>query len=167
MAVQLEFIRFIVQRKRIEEIYPGGWEGCLSDHARSIGRTVWYDDHLFSTGTMDVDMVDGMIKKWTKLGSNKPAAYGGVWQRYSSILSRWFQAMKKYVTRPKESGITPKGFEATEIVDGQTLWRDCCVVTSYGVSLHDCPWIMVDGSERIAWLRGTEPGEVIGRDHFR
>lgn len=62
---------------------------------------------------------------------------------------------------------TRLGFEATESVGNSVIWKDFCVVTSYGVSQYDCPWIMVDSAERSAWLKGTVHGETIGRDHFR
>lgn len=62
---------------------------------------------------------------------------------------------------------TNLGFAATEVVDGKAIWKDFAILDSWGISQYDCPWIVVDGTERIAWLRGTEPGEVIGRDHFR
>jgi hypothetical protein len=58
------------------------------------------------------------------------------------------------------------GFTATEVVDGRTQWKDFVLVDAFGRTLHSCPWIMVDGAERMAWLRGVEPGEAIGRDHF-
>jgi len=126
MAVQLEFLNFIIPVQVIEQKYSGGWDACLRDHAKSIGRVVWYDKFFFRTGTMDADLMDNLMEKWTKLG-----------------------------------------FEATEVVDGKKVWKDFCVVTSYGVSQYDCPWIKVDPAARVAWLRGTEQGEAIGRDHFR
>lgn len=48
MAIQLEFIDFIVPRSVIEEKYPGGWVQCLKDHKNLIGGRVWYDEHLFA-----------------------------------------------------------------------------------------------------------------------
>ena len=126
MAVKLEFLNFIVPVQVIDQKYSGGWDACLRNHAKSIGRVVWYDEHLFRTGAMDGDMMDNLIEKWTRLG-----------------------------------------FEATEEIEGKTVWKDFCVVTSYGVSEHDSPWIMVDSASGAAWLRGTDRGEVVGRDHSR
>ena len=63
---------------------------------------------------------------------------------------------------------TRLGFTATEVVDGKKVWKDLVVCDAFGFSKHGiCPWIVVDGDERLAYLRGTEPGPIIGRDHFR
>jgi hypothetical protein len=126
MAVQLEFLNLIIPVQVIEQKYSGGWDACLEDHAKSIGRVVWYDDHLFRTGAMDGDMIANLIEKWTNLG-----------------------------------------FEATDVVDEKTVWRDLCVVDAFGFSQHDSPWIVVDGAERTAWRRGCDKGDVIGREQFR
>jgi hypothetical protein len=126
MAIQLEFLNFIVPVQVIEQKYLGGWAACLRDHSKSIGKVAWYDDHLFRTGTMDPDLMDNLIAKWIRLG-----------------------------------------FEATEEIGGKVVWKDLCVVTSYGVSQYGCPWIVVDIASRTAWLKGTEAGEVVGRDHLR
>jgi hypothetical protein len=126
MAISLEFLNLVVPIHRIKEIYPDGWSGCLRDHAKSIGRIVWYDDHLFRTGAMDFDMMDHLIEKWTRLG-----------------------------------------FEATELVEGKTVWTDFCVLGSFGSSQHQCPWLVVDRAERIAWMRDAERGEAIGREQRR
>lgn len=126
MAIQLEFLNFIVPVQVIEEKYSGGWDACLRDHAKSIGRVVWYDEHLFRTGAMDPDLMDNLITKWTRLG-----------------------------------------FDATESVGNSVIWKDFCIVASYGVSQYDCPWIVVDPAERSAWLMGTVHREIVGRDHFR
>ena len=123
--IALEFLNFIIPVNVIEQKYSGGWEACLRDHAKSIGRVVWYDDHLFRTGTMDADLMDNLIEKWTGLG-----------------------------------------FQATECIGDSLLWKDFCVLTSYGMSEHDCPWIKVDTAARVAWVSGTEQGEAVGRDHF-
>jgi len=125
VAVRLEFINLIVPIRTVEEKYPNGWSGCLRDHAKSIGRVVWYDDHLFRTGAMDPEMMDNLIEKWT-----------------------WM------------------GFTATEVAEGRTVWRDLCVVDAFGFSRHQCPWLLVGGAERVAWLR-DERGEVVGREQFR
>jgi len=125
MAILLEFINFVVPIQRIQEIYQGGWDAFLDDNSRSIGKVTWHDDHLFRTGTMDPDLMDDLIAKWTKLG-----------------------------------------FVATELIEGKQVWKDFCVVTSYGVSQYNCPWITVDPARRSAWHSGMEQGDTIGREHF-
>ena len=71
------------------------------------------------------------------------------------MIDIWFEAWGKL------------GFQSTEMIDGKTVWKDFCIVDSSGFSDHDCPWIVVDGAERVAWLRGTERGEIIGRELLR
>jgi hypothetical protein len=126
MAVQLEFLNLTVPVQVIEQKYSGGWDACSRGHAKSIGRVVWYDDHLFRTGAMDGDMMANLTEKWTRLG-----------------------------------------LESTEPKGATVVWMDFCVLTAYGVSDHDCPWIVVDPASRAAWFRGREQGEAIGRNHFR
>lgn len=126
MAVRLEFINLIIPVQAIEVKCPDGWSGCLRDHTKSIGRVVWYDDHLFRTGAMDPEMMDNLITKWTRLG-----------------------------------------FEATEVVDEKVVWKDFCVVDSFRYSRHSCNWLTFDPTMRAAWLRGTDPGEVVWRERFQ
>lgn len=70
MAIQLEFINFIVPRKVIEEKYPGGWDKCLSDNRKLIGKSVWYDDHLFRDGAMNHMDMEALIETWRQKGFN-------------------------------------------------------------------------------------------------
>jgi hypothetical protein len=56
------------------------------------------------------------------------------------------------------------GFEATEMRNGKQCWKDVCVVESmFGGATLPCDWIEVDRGERIAYLKGTDPGQVAGR----
>jgi len=63
MAVELECLNFIVPVKTIRKKYPGGWEGCMSDH---VGA--WYDEYLFRIGAMDPMGIDSLVKHWKSLG---------------------------------------------------------------------------------------------------
>lgn len=56
------------------------------------------------------------------------------------------------------------GFDVTEAVDGKAVWKDFCVFSSYGGSYYSCPWLCLDSNCRIAWLAGTEPGQVVSRN---
>lgn len=60
------------------------------------------------------------------------------------------------------------GFEPFDETSGARRWKDMCVVESLlsGPTLP-CNWLDFDPKERIAYLRGTEPGPIIGRDHFQ
>ena len=68
MAIQTEFIDFIVSINAIRAKYPGGLEACLKDHARLIGGRVWYDDYLFRNGAMNPHDIGHLVNEWTDLG---------------------------------------------------------------------------------------------------
>ncbi len=68
MAIALEFIDLIVPISKIRDKYPGGWEGCLSDHGNLIGGRVWYDEHLFRDGAMNPNDIRIMVQRWNSLG---------------------------------------------------------------------------------------------------
>ena len=68
MAVQLEFINFIVPIETIKEKYPGGWEQCLKDHQNLIGGRVWFDDYLFRDGAMNPMDIGSLVEEWKSLG---------------------------------------------------------------------------------------------------
>lgn len=57
---------------------------------------------------------------------------------------------------------TELGFEPYAQRDGEYYWKDCCVVESmFGGPTLPCDWIEI--SNHTAYLKGTEPGKVIGR----
>ncbi len=68
MAIQLEYISFIVSIETIKQKYPGGWEQCLIDHKNLIGGRVWFDEHLFRDGAMSPADIHYLIKEWQALG---------------------------------------------------------------------------------------------------
>ena len=68
MAIQTEFIDFIVNIHAVRAKYPGGWEACLKDHAPLIGGRVWYDDYLFRDGAMGPQGIEALVEEWTALG---------------------------------------------------------------------------------------------------
>lgn len=59
------------------------------------------------------------------------------------------------------------GFMPMAERDGGKCWEDVCVVESLlGGATLPCAWIEVDRELRIAYLRGTDPGPIVGRDSF-
>ena len=55
------------------------------------------------------------------------------------------------------------GFEPTVEVDGQRIWKDCCVTESMlGGTTLPCDWLELAEDGRSAWLKGTTPGEISG-----
>jgi hypothetical protein len=56
-------------------------------------------------------------------------------------------------------------FEAFDFRNGKQFWKDICVIESlFGGPTLPCDWIIYDRDKRIAYLKGTEPGVVIGRN---
>lgn len=87
MAVQLEFLNLIVPIRTIRNRYPKGFEGCLHDHAKSIGRTAWYDEHLLRTGAMDPEVMDKLVENWVGHGFTATELNGGktVWADFCVV----------------------------------------------------------------------------------
>ncbi len=60
---------------------------------------------------------------------------------------------------------TDLGFQPTEEIDGQRVWKDCCVVESmFGGATLPCDWLEIGDDGRSANLKGTDPGPVVGRE---
>lgn len=68
MAIETQFIDFIVPIHIIRQKYPGGWEQCLLDHHELIGGRVWYDEHLFRDGAMSPQGIEALVQFWESLG---------------------------------------------------------------------------------------------------
>jgi hypothetical protein len=57
------------------------------------------------------------------------------------------------------------GFECYAVRDGETYWKDVCVYEGMmGGAGMPCDWLGEDVAERCVFLKGTDPGEVVGRD---
>jgi hypothetical protein len=57
------------------------------------------------------------------------------------------------------------GFELTEARGDTRAWKDVCVVeVMFGGPTLPCDWLVVDTSQHIAYMKGVEPGDVIGRN---
>ena len=55
------------------------------------------------------------------------------------------------------------GLQASEVRNGQTVWKDLCVVECmFGGATQACDWLVVDRKQRTAYLKGTDPGKVVG-----
>jgi hypothetical protein len=68
MAIQLEFINFIVPIEIIIKKYPGGWDQCLKDHRNLIGGRVWFDEYLFRDGAMNPMGIGSLVEEWQSRG---------------------------------------------------------------------------------------------------
>jgi len=60
------------------------------------------------------------------------------------------------------------GFDLYEEQDGKRCWKDVCVVEwMFGGATLRCEWIdFVPKSIPAVFLKGTDPGEIIGREYF-
>ncbi len=56
-----------------------------------------------------------------------------------------------------------RGFKGIGRRKGEAVWIDCCVVESLlGGPTLPCEWLSFDKRRRIAFLKGTNPGRVVG-----
>lgn len=70
MAIALEFIDFIIPIKKIDLVYPGGFNQLKKDYGivgNSSGR-FWHDDYLFRDGAMNPMDITSIVDEWEKLG---------------------------------------------------------------------------------------------------
>lgn len=57
-----------------------------------------------------------------------------------------------------------RGIEPLMWMDSKLVWKEICVVDARaGGPTVPCDWLQWDPKERVAWLRGIDPGVVIGR----
>lgn len=62
---------------------------------------------------------------------------------------------------------TAKGFEPYEEIDGKRHWKDFCVAeVMFGGSTLPCNWLEINSELGCAYLKGTELGEIAGRDNL-
>ena len=54
------------------------------------------------------------------------------------------------------------GLELMQFVRGEKHWKDLCVVNSGRGPTYPCEWIVYDFEKNIVWLRGREPGAIVG-----
>lgn len=77
MAINTEFIDFIIPIETIRKKYPGGWEQCLLDHAPLLGGRVWHDDYLFRDGTMNPMDMQNLVEEWESMGFTSTVEVNG------------------------------------------------------------------------------------------
>jgi hypothetical protein len=62
---------------------------------------------------------------------------------------------------------TDLGFTPSIEKDGQKVWKDICVFQGIlGGATLPCDWIAYDRNTRTAYLKGTEVGEIKGREIY-
>lgn len=102
--------------------------------------------------------------RWQKcLRDHAPLTGGRVW--YDEYLFR-DAAMNPADIEDLVQHWSALGFEPFEVRDGQKIWKDVCVVEAmFSEATLPCSSVTVDKKNRIAYLVGTEPGRVIGRNN--
>jgi hypothetical protein len=69
MAIEIEFVNLIIPIEKINQSsIDGGFEAYLKENEDLIGKTIWFDQHLFRTGWMSTRELDDEIAFWEKNG---------------------------------------------------------------------------------------------------
>lgn len=68
MAIQCEFIDFIIPITKIDFIYPGGFKKFKEDNLSGFTGRLKHDDYLFRDGAMSSMDIQNIAKKWEILG---------------------------------------------------------------------------------------------------
>jgi hypothetical protein len=105
------------------------------------------------------------------------AKYPGGWEQclqdHSSLIGGrvWYDehlfrdgAMSPADIRELVNEWSELGFEPMANVEGMRVWKDCCVTEHmFGGPTLPCSWIEMTDDGSAAFLKGTEPGEIVGR----
>lgn len=59
------------------------------------------------------------------------------------------------------------GFQIEEEIDGEKIFKDACVTEALFGHFHPCDWLIPTGDGSGAFLKGTDPGPLIGREAFQ
>lgn len=68
MAIQCEFIDFIIPIDKINSVYPGGFKKFKDDHKQGFFGRLYHDDFLFRDGAMNPIDIDGLVNEWEAMG---------------------------------------------------------------------------------------------------
>jgi len=58
------------------------------------------------------------------------------------------------------------GFQIEEDVDGLKVFRDAYVTEGFFGHFYPCHWLISLVEEQGAYLKGIEPGPLVGRENF-
>jgi len=67
-VLRIEFICLVVNRRSLDQIYPGGSNEFIKDWGPFNGRSSAYDDDLIKFGAMDPAVIDDLIRRLEDLG---------------------------------------------------------------------------------------------------
>ena len=58
------------------------------------------------------------------------------------------------------------GLEIFEVRNNEKYWKDVCVIDYFQSLICPCEWIELDIDDHSAYLKGTDKGNVIGREEM-
>ena len=90
MSVALEFVHLFIPMCLIDEKYPGGWPEWKTRNASVIGRSAWFDEHLYTQGAMNGADIDWHAEQWKQVFSSLFAVPEG-------YADRWHNAVGEYL----------------------------------------------------------------------
>jgi hypothetical protein len=74
----------------IDAQYPGGWSEWKARNARVIGRSAWFDDHLYTQGAMNGADIDWHAEQWKQ-------AFSLLFTAPEDYAEHWHTAVGKYL----------------------------------------------------------------------
>ena len=78
MAIQCEFIDFIIPINKIDLVYPGGFKKFKEDHIQMFsGGRLYHDNFLFRDGAMNHMDIHRLVNEWEALGLKGKAEIDG------------------------------------------------------------------------------------------
>ena len=90
MAIAVEFIHLFIPMLLIDEEYPGGWPAWKKRYARVIGRSAWFDEHLYTQGAMNGMDIDSCADDWKR-------SFSQLFTTPEAHAERWNTAVGKYM----------------------------------------------------------------------
>jgi len=97
--------------------------------------------------------------------------YPGGWEQckkdYARALSYDDHLMRICSMSPREMELLVNhwgtmGFETYVECGDKAFWSECCIVDQLAGITLPCDWLMIANDKQSVYLRGTDPGEVIG-----
>ena len=77
MAIQCEFIDFIIPIDKIDLVYPGGFKKFKEDHMQGFSGRLYHDNFLFRDGAMNGMDIKSLINEWEARGLKGKAEIDG------------------------------------------------------------------------------------------
>lgn len=76
-------------------------------------------------------------------------------------------AMNSYDIKDTIKDWKKLGLIPYEKKNGKNVWKDLCVIDTYGGLAYHCDWIEYDSKNEAVFLKSKAPGELIGPDEMK